>query len=125
MSGLNNMTAYGRAVHQALMSILETADHHKTNQALVADIERQLDERGYSFTPAPDSEDGDGTPQEFLDYRAQGHDARKALADAINYADELGDYDRMAWWLMIMLSNYGYRISDGASSRCWKGWDEL
>lgn len=120
-----NMTAHGRAVHQELVSLLEAVDHHTTNTALAADIERQLAECGYSFTPAPDSEEGDGTPREFLEYRAQGHDARRALVDAIDYADELGDYPRMAWWLMIMLGNYGYSISKGASARCWKGWDEL
>lgn len=121
----NNLNVHGRAVHRALMSMLETADHHNTNQALAADIERQLSERGYSFTPAPASEEGDGMPREFREYRAQGHGASRALLDAINYADELGDYDRMAWWLMIMLSNYGYWISKGASARCWKEWDEL
>lgn len=123
----HRMTAHGRAVHQVLMSVLEVTDHHNTNHDLAAAIERALVERGYRIEVAPPNEDeeDDGTPREFIEYRAQGHSAQRALVDALTIADDCGDYVGMAWWLMIVLGNYGYWISDGAPTRWWKEWYEL
>jgi hypothetical protein len=124
-----NMTAHGRTVLRVLMSVLEATDHHNTNHELAAGIERELVRRGYRIETAPKNEDEetDGTPREFIQYRAMGHGAQRALLDALTTADDYGTYAEMAWMSMIMLSNYGCWIvkGDGAPVRSWKEWHEL
>jgi hypothetical protein len=119
------MTAHGRAVHDALIEAIEATDNHNTNALLAAGITADLARRGYRIVPLPDAElaqdEWNGLPREFCQYRAEGHDAHRALTDAVGDCDDVDSYAAMAQMLMVMLTNYGYRV--GAESS-WKGWNE-